>query len=114
MILLVLLLIFAGLLLFFFVTCWVFPRLATRLGISEGSLAGACVVCGVVAFSVYIFLPIECPYCHNSNANVKGACVKRLRDGSCSEDYYESHYNLSSCPCCGSKGQTTRLAVFVD
>ena len=37
----------------------------------------------LLALVVYVFFPIECPYCHNSDANVKGACVKIQRDGYC-------------------------------
>lgn len=76
---------------------------------------GRMVVSGVVlAVVVYVFFPIQCPYCHNSDANVKGACVKRLWDGSCSEDYYETHFNLSSCPWCKRKGWISRIGAFLE
>jgi hypothetical protein len=48
-------------------------------------VCGLLALLGVVVFAAW---PITCPYCHNSNANVKGACVKRQRDGYCNEDYY--------------------------
>jgi len=72
-------------------------------------LAGCLVLAGAVAFS-----SVECPYCHNSDANKKGACLKRQRDGSCREDYYDTHYNLSSCPWCRSRGSMSRLDAFLD
>jgi len=57
---------------------------------------------------------IVCPYCHNSNANVKGHCVLRQRTGSCSEDYYPQHHNLVSCPWCAGEGRMTRMTAFLD
>ncbi len=74
-------------------------------------------ICGILlllALVAFLAWPIECPYCHNSNANVKGACVKRQRDGYCNEDYYPTHYNVSSCPWCRSTGWMTRLTAFLD
>ena len=81
----------------------------------KNAKAGFVILLGGVLFAiVYVLFPIQCPYCHNSDVNVKGACVKRLRDGSCAEDYYDTHFNLSSCPWCSHKGRMTRLAAFLD
>jgi ssDNA-binding Zn-finger/Zn-ribbon topoisomerase 1 len=74
-----------------------------------------CVILAAAAIAVgYSQQIVTCPYCHNSNVNVKGNCVLRQQTGSCSEDYYPQHNNLASCPWCGGKGQMTRLEAFLD
>jgi Zn finger protein HypA/HybF involved in hydrogenase expression len=114
MILVVLLVIFAGLALLAFTGIWVFPRLAARLHLSEMKLVALCGLFIFLSFSTYAAWQVECPYCHNSDANVKGQCVKRQRDGSCGEDYYETHFNKSSCPWCRSAGFMTRIGAWLD
>ena len=69
---------------------------------------------GMLLVVVCLAFPIECPYCHNSNANVKEHCVKRQRDGYCSEDYYDTHFNKSTCPWCRGRGRMARMSAWMD
>ena len=59
-------------------------------------------------------MTVECPYCHNSNANVKGNCVLRQRTGSCREDYYGEHHNKAGCGWCKSTGKMTLFDAWAD
>jgi hypothetical protein len=89
-------------------------RMANRLRDSQWKIPFICVFCVAFALFVYAEIQVECPYCHNSDANVKGQCVKRQRDGSCREDYYETHFNKSSCSWCRSAGYMTRISAWMD
>ncbi len=53
----------------------------------------------------FLVMQVECPYCHNSDANVKGNCVLRQRTGNCGEDYYPEHSNKSTCEWCWGRGR---------
>jgi hypothetical protein len=68
----------------------------------------------IVAAVPFCAMQIECPYCHNSDANVKGNCVLRQRTGNCTEDYYPEHNNKSTCPWCRGEGHMTRWEAFWD
>ena len=114
MTLVVLLVIFAGLFLLAFTGLWVFPRVAARLRLSEDKLAALCVLFLLLCFFTYAGWRVECPFCHNSDANVKGACVKRLRDGHCTEDYGDVHLNVSFCGWCRHTGKMSRIAIWMD
>ena len=69
---------------------------------------------GVVTIAGFLASPVVCPYCHNSDSNVKGACVLRQSKGHCPEDYYPEHFNRSSCPWCKETGRMPRLAALTD
>jgi len=75
-------------------------------------VAIACLCAGGTAF--YALMTVECPYCHNSDENVKGDCVLRRRTGSCPEDYYDAHYNKRTCPWCRSRGKMRRIEAWLD
>ena len=57
---------------------------------NKWNIGSLVLLAGILAVVGFGFFPIECPYCHNSDANVKGACIKRQRDGYCREDYYDT------------------------
>jgi hypothetical protein len=59
-------------------------------------------------------MTVECPYCHNSNANVKGNCVMRQRGERCREDYYPEHHNKADCGWCKSTGKMTMFDAWAD
>ena len=75
-------------------------------------LAAMVILTGVLI--VYAAMQIECPYCHNSDENIKGNCVLRQRTGGCSEDYYEQHNNKSNCPWCVTRGHMSRFEAWMD
>ena len=75
------------------------------------ALFGALLVAIVVATLRTI---VECPYCHNSNANVKGNCVLRQQTGSCREDYYPEHHKQADCCWCNSTGEMTMFDAWAD
>ena len=77
-------------------------------------VAAGILVALMVGGTTFCLMPIECPYCHNSDGNVKGNCVLRQRTGHCSEDYYPEHCNKSTCPWCFGKGHMSRLAAWAD
>ena len=62
----------------------------------------------------YSNMQVVCPYCHNSDGNVKGACVLRQRTGACPEDYYDQHHNKTHCPWCGARGRMSRIDAWLD
>jgi len=62
----------------------------------------------------YATMQVKCPYCHNSDRNVKGNCALRQRTGGCPEDYYEQHNNKSNCQWCGSRGHMSRVEAWMD
>ena len=72
----------------------------------------------VVALSIagvaFCGMEVECPYCHNSDGNVKGNCVLRQKTGYCPENYYPEHCNKSTCPWCDGKGRMSRLEAWAD
>lgn len=76
------------------------------------------IILSIVAFIGAIFaigaMQIECPYCHNSDRNVKGMCVLQQKTGYCSEDYYDQHYNKTKCPWCSSSGHMSRWDAWMD
>jgi hypothetical protein len=57
---------------------------------------------------------VECPYCHGSDANQKGACVHREVCGYCDEDYYAEHYNKATCPWCSGAGEMSGCEALAD
>ena len=81
------------------------------IAVLAAAVLALAVVFGAVAFCG---TQIECPYCHNSDANVKGNCVLRQRTGYCPEDYYPEHANKSTCPWCWGKGKMSRWEAFCD
>jgi hypothetical protein len=129
MILLVLFLIFASLFLFFFITCWVFPRAATRLGISSGTFAAVCSFIMLLCFSVYAGWQVECPFCHAGHVDAQGRC--RLGDqcrefrphpqwSQMSEKERSGwtgdpgHWKAATCPWCRHTGKMSRIAIWKD
>ena len=62
----------------------------------------------------FLNMQVECPYCHNSDANAKGNCVLRQRVGDCREDYYPCHSNRSTCEWCWGRGHMSRLEAWAD
>lgn len=68
----------------------------------------------VISVGMYAGWAVTCPYCHNSDANVKGSCVLRQQTGDCSEDYYPAHANVSSCRWCDRRGRMSRIAAWMD
>jgi hypothetical protein len=67
-----------------------------------------------VAVLVFLFWPVQCPYCHASDANTKGHCVHRQQTGDCREDYYPAHFNKSTCWWCRGAGDMARLSAWLD
>ena len=59
-------------------------------------------------------MTVECPYCHNSNANTKGNCVLRQRGETCREDYYPEHHNKEDCGWCQSSGSMSMFSAIMD
>jgi hypothetical protein len=57
---------------------------------------------------------VECPYCHDSDANRKGACDHRERWGYCREDVYAEHYNKATCPWCRGTGAMRGWEAMMD
>jgi len=62
----------------------------------------------------YSLSRVECPYCHNSDANQPGACVHRERWGYCREDSYAEHYNKATCPWCRGTGEMSGFEALAD
>jgi hypothetical protein len=62
----------------------------------------------------YSLSRVECPYCHDSDANRQGACVHRERWGYCNEDYYAEHHNKANCPWCRGAGEMSGFEALAD
>jgi len=77
-------------------------------------LATGIAVAFILGTAAFCAMQIECPYCHNSDANVKGNCVLRQRTGYCREDYYDEHNNKSSCRWCWGRGRMSRWEALWD
>ena len=75
------------------------------------ALFGAFLVAVVVAT---LSMTVECPYCHNSNANVKGNCILQQRGENCREDYYSEHFNKEDCGWCKSSGNMSMFSAMMD
>jgi hypothetical protein len=73
----------------------------------------ALIIC-IVGGALFALRNVTCPYCHGSDHNVKGACVKRKQTGHCPEGYGEMHYNVSSCPWCHGYGAMPWVAAVLD
>lgn len=72
---------------------------------------GVIIVTAVVAI---LSMSVECPYCHNSDASVKGNCVLRRLDETCREDYYPEHHNKKDCGWCQLSGSMSLFSAMMD
>lgn len=88
--------------------------MAVLTGLGRWKYWTAAVLLALIYFAFHCGGEIDCSYCHNSNDNVKGHCVKRQREGWCDEDYYDKHNNKDSCGWCGRTGRQSRIASFMD
>ena len=75
------------------------------------ALFGVFLVVVVVATSS---MTVECPYCHDSNANVTRHCILQQRGEKCREDYYPEHFNKENCGWCKSSGSMTMFSAMMD
>jgi hypothetical protein len=129
MILLVLLIIFAGLFLLGFIAFWVLPRLSARLQMPEWLLVTCVALFMFVAFLAYVNSSVECPFCHAGNVDAQGLC----RLGNRCPNFYHfpkwstmsdkdrnnwtgnpGHHKAETCYRCSQTGRITRLDTWDD
>ena len=127
MILVVLLVIFAGLALLAFTGLWVFPRVAARLHLSQMALFALCGLFIFLSFSTYSAWQVECPFCHAGHVDSEGRCHT---DGHFSVYWQDwdrmpekdksmftgnpGHYRATTCLWCGHSGKMSRIAIWLD
>src|SRR5262245_12375217 len=129
MILVVLMVMFAGVSLLAFAGLWIFPRLAARLRLSEGQLAAWCALFFVLCFSTYAGWRVGFAFCHARDVDTQGRC--RLGD-QCGKYYSHpqwsqmsekerstwtgdpGHWKFETCPWCGATGTMSRVAIWKD
>ena len=88
--------------------------IALALGLRNARLSALLVLVAWGSLALFLLGPVTCAYCHDSDQNVKGGCVKIRRDGWCDEDYYPWHHNKGSCRWCAASGRQTRLESWLD
>lgn len=127
MILVVLLVIFAGLALLAFTGLWVFPRMAEKSHLSEMTLICLCGLFLLLSLATYAAWPVDCPFCHSGHVDSEGRCHTPGHFSVYWQDWDRKsekdksmftgnpgHYKAATCPWCGHSGKMSRMAIWLD